>query len=186
MRFELWIPRVDSGGHEGQIKADARCIAQMTEEIHLSRNSRHGHCAEVIGILEIVLCFGHAFVNQSFLITSAFFILIFAAGNLLGPLTLGRLFDTVGRKPMIAGTLVVSAGLLALDAWPSHDGLDDEVAEGEIGWVIDLVTAIRSVRVEMNIPPATLLPLVLANASPQTAVRATHWSEFVQRLARVA
>ena len=55
--------------------------------------------------------------------------------------------------------------MLALDAWPAHDGLDDEVAEAEIGWVIDLITAIRSVRVEMNIPAATMLPLVLANAS---------------------
>jgi len=76
--------------------------------------------------------------------------------------------------------------MLTLDAWPAHDGLDDEVAEGEIGWVIDLITAIRSVRAEMNIPAATLLPLVLAGASPQTAVRARHWSEFIQRLARVS
>ncbi|HZR59888.1 MAG TPA: valine--tRNA ligase [Xanthobacteraceae bacterium] len=76
--------------------------------------------------------------------------------------------------------------LLALDAWPSHDGLDDEVAEGEIGWVVDLVSAIRSLRVEMNIPAATPLPLVLIGASPQTAVRARHWSEFVQRLARLS
>jgi valyl-tRNA synthetase len=76
--------------------------------------------------------------------------------------------------------------MLALDAWPVHDGLDDEVAEAEIGWVIDLITAIRSVRVEMNIPAATMLPLVLAGASPQTAVRARHWSEFIQRLARIA
>jgi valyl-tRNA synthetase len=76
--------------------------------------------------------------------------------------------------------------LLALDAWPSHDGLDDEVAEAEIGWVVDLVSAIRSLRVEMNIPAATPLPLVLVGASPQTAVRARHWSEFVQRLARLS
>jgi valyl-tRNA synthetase len=76
--------------------------------------------------------------------------------------------------------------VLALDAWPVHDGLDDEVAEAEIGWVIDLITAIRSVRVEMNIPAATMLPLLLANASPQTAIRARHWSEFIQRLARIA
>jgi valyl-tRNA synthetase len=76
--------------------------------------------------------------------------------------------------------------MLAIDAWPAHDGLDDEVAEAEIGWVIDLITAIRSVRVEMNIPAATMLPLVLANASPQTALRARHWSEFIQRLARIA
>jgi len=76
--------------------------------------------------------------------------------------------------------------MLALDAWPAHDGLDDAGAEAEIGWVIDLINAIRSVRVEMNIPPATLLPLVLAGVSPQSAARARHWSEFVQRLARVA
>ena len=76
--------------------------------------------------------------------------------------------------------------MLALDSWPAHDGLDDAVAEAEIGWVVDLVTAIRSVRMEMNIPPAIMLPLVLAAASPQTIIRARHWSEFVQRLARVA
>jgi valyl-tRNA synthetase len=76
--------------------------------------------------------------------------------------------------------------MLALDAWPAHDGLDDVKSEAEIGWVIDLITAIRSVRVEMNIPAATMLPLVLAGASPQTAVRARHWSEFIQRLARIA
>jgi MFS family permease len=33
-----------------------------------------------------------------------YFMVIFAVGNFLGPLLLGRLFDTVGRRPMIAGT----------------------------------------------------------------------------------
>ena len=41
------------------------------------------------------------------------YLLPFAVGNFLGPLLLGRFFDTVGRKPMIAGTYVVSAVLLA-------------------------------------------------------------------------
>ncbi len=41
----------------------------------------------------------------------------FALGNFLGPLTLGRFFDTVGRKPMIAGTYTISALLLALTGW---------------------------------------------------------------------
>ncbi len=40
-----------------------------------------------------------------------YFILLFAAGNLLGPLTLGRLFDTVGRKPMITITYLGSAAV---------------------------------------------------------------------------
>jgi valyl-tRNA synthetase len=76
--------------------------------------------------------------------------------------------------------------MLALAAWPQHDGLDDESAEAEIGWVIDLVASIRSVRSEMSIPPATQLPLVLAAASAETRARAGRWSEFVQRLARVS
>jgi MFS family permease len=41
------------------------------------------------------------------------FILPFAAGNFLGPLLLGRLFDTVGRRPMIAFTYAASGLLLA-------------------------------------------------------------------------
>jgi len=59
--------------------------------------------------------------------TVPFFILIFAGGNLLGPLTLGRLFDTVGRRPMIAITYLGAAaaavvlGILwiggSLDSW---------------------------------------------------------------------
>ena len=41
------------------------------------------------------------------------YILPFAAGNVLGPILLGRLFDTVGRKPMIAFTYAMSGILLA-------------------------------------------------------------------------
>jgi MFS family permease len=42
------------------------------------------------------------------------FIVLFAAGNFLGPLLLGRLFDTVGRRPMISGTYLASAALTTL------------------------------------------------------------------------
>lgn len=41
------------------------------------------------------------------------FILPFAAGNFLGPVLIGRLFDTLGRRPMIAGTYILSGVLLA-------------------------------------------------------------------------
>jgi MFS family permease len=43
--------------------------------------------------------------------------LAFSIGNLLGPLILAPLFDTVGRKPMIAGTYLLSGGLLMISAW---------------------------------------------------------------------
>src|SRR5262245_35737375 len=74
--------------------------------------------------------------------------------------------------------------LLALDKWPSLQGLADDKAEAEIGWVIDLVTAIRSVRAEMNITAA--IPLVLAGVSAETKTRAERWAEFIKRLARVS
>ncbi len=51
-----------------------------------------------------------------------YYIAIFAVGNLLGPLTLGRLFDTVGRKPMIAGTYLLSGSLLVLVAFLFKSG----------------------------------------------------------------
>jgi hypothetical protein len=43
-----------------------------------------------------------------------YFMVIFAAGNFLGPLLLGRFFDTVGRIPMISGTYLVSAALVVV------------------------------------------------------------------------
>ncbi|HEY0933572.1 MAG TPA: MFS transporter [Trebonia sp.] len=41
-----------------------------------------------------------------------YYFLAFAAGNLLGPLTIGRLFDTIGRRKMISGTYLLSGVLL--------------------------------------------------------------------------
>jgi MFS family permease len=45
------------------------------------------------------------------------YILPFAVGNFLGPVFLGRFFDTVGRRPMIAGTYAVSGVLLAITGY---------------------------------------------------------------------
>ena len=77
-------------------------------------------------------------------------------------------------------------GLLALTPWPQHALLQDDTAEAEIGWVIDLVSAIRSVRAEMNITPATEIPLVLANVSPATDALADRWADAIKRLARLS
>jgi valyl-tRNA synthetase len=73
--------------------------------------------------------------------------------------------------------------LLALSQWPSLSFSDDN-AEAEIGWVIDLITPIRSVRSEMNI--TAQIPLVLAGASPETSARAMRWADVIKRLARVS
>jgi MFS family permease len=45
------------------------------------------------------------------------YILPFAAGNVLGPIVLGRLFDTIGRRTMIAATYGISGALLAVTGY---------------------------------------------------------------------
>jgi len=63
------------------------------------------------------------------------YILPFAAGNFLGPLLLGRLFDTLGRRAMIALTYGVSGVLLALSGYLFSIGALS--AQGQtIAWMI--------------------------------------------------
>jgi valyl-tRNA synthetase len=76
--------------------------------------------------------------------------------------------------------------LLTLSKWPVPEGLANEAAEREIGWVVDLVSAIRSVRAEMNMSPATPIPLVLVDASADTKARAQAWADVLKRLARLS
>ena len=51
------------------------------------------------------------------------YLLPFALGNVLGPIVLGHLFDTIGRKKMIAATYGLSGILLGLTGWLFHAGL---------------------------------------------------------------
>ena len=64
-----------------------------------------------------------------------FYGLAFAVGNLLGPLLLGRLFDTLGRKKMIAGTYILSGILLAISAWLFDIGALNALTQ-TIAWVV--------------------------------------------------
>jgi valyl-tRNA synthetase len=76
------------------------------------------------------------------------------------------------------------SALLALSDWPKLDGLADDKAEAEIGWVIELVTAIRSIRAEMNISIPT--PLLLAGDTAETVERTKRWGDFIKRAARAS
>ncbi|MGI9086895.1 MAG: MFS transporter [Chthoniobacterales bacterium] len=51
------------------------------------------------------------------------YLLPFALGNVLGPLLIGHLFDTIGRKQMIAATYALSGILLALTGWLFQAGI---------------------------------------------------------------
>jgi MFS family permease len=63
------------------------------------------------------------------------YILPFAAGNFLGPLLLGRLFDTLGRRVMITFTYAVSGILLALSGWLFSIGALS-ATEQTVAWMI--------------------------------------------------
>lgn len=64
-----------------------------------------------------------------------YYFFAFAAGNLLGPLTIGRLFDSVGRKKMISGTYILSGGLLVISAILFKQGAFDATTQ-TIAWSI--------------------------------------------------
>jgi len=61
--------------------------------------------------------------------------LAFAVGNLAGPLVLGHLFDTIGRKKMISGTYVISGAMLAFSAWLFAAGILSAAGQTFI-WII--------------------------------------------------
>jgi valyl-tRNA synthetase len=76
--------------------------------------------------------------------------------------------------------------LLCLAAWPEADKNVDRKAVSEVSWVIDLISEIRSLRSEMNVPPASLLPLTMTGADEETKSRAERYESFVRRMARLS
>jgi MFS family permease len=63
------------------------------------------------------------------------YLLPFAAGNFLGPVVLGRLFDTIGRRPMIAATYAISGLLLAAAGYLFALGILSATAQ-TIAWMV--------------------------------------------------
>jgi MFS family permease len=60
---------------------------------------------------------------------TAYYFIFFALGNLIGPLTLGHLFDSIGRRRMIAGTYLLSGALMAISAVLFNAGALDAVTQ---------------------------------------------------------
>ncbi len=127
---------------EHEVEASGQRLAEVDEKdaIELRPSGRHGY----LSLLRVL--FSHyprrsvlgatLMITQSFLYNAIFFtytlvltkfygvkaeaaplyLIAFAAGNLAGPLLLGRFFDTVGRRKLISGTYLVSGVLLAISA----------------------------------------------------------------------
>ncbi|NOZ32743.1 MAG: valine--tRNA ligase [Alphaproteobacteria bacterium] len=74
---------------------------------------------------------------------------------------------------------------LMLSAWPELEGFEDPEADAEIGWLIELVTGVRSVRAEMNVPAGAKVPLIGVGASNKTKSRLKTHRDLIMRLARI-
>ncbi|AFR26515.1 valine--tRNA ligase [Bartonella quintana] len=74
--------------------------------------------------------------------------------------------------------------MLALTQWPEITFLD-EAAAADINWLIDVITEIRSVRFEMNIPAGKLAPLVIVEAGEITRERIQRYGALLKKLARI-
>ncbi len=71
--------------------------------------------------------------------------------------------------------------------WPEAARVTEpEAARAELGWVVKLISELRTVRAEMNVPPSVLAPILLRDASPETLARAERWMDAISRLGRVA
>ncbi|MCJ2115952.1 valine--tRNA ligase [Methylobacterium sp. J-001] len=86
----------------------------------------------------------------------------------------------------IKGAALPERGLLALAAWPDLAGLADAGAEAEVGFVVDLVSQVRSARSETSVPAAAQIPLVMVGASPEVRTRVDAWRDTLLRLARLS
>jgi valyl-tRNA synthetase len=78
------------------------------------------------------------------------------------------------------------ASLLALAEWPELEGCENPEAEAEIGFIVELISEIRSVRAEMNVPAAAQIPLILVNASLEAKAHVEDWDETIKRLVRLS
>jgi valyl-tRNA synthetase len=77
-------------------------------------------------------------------------------------------------------------GLLALESWPELSAYTNKQAEEEIGWLVDLISEVRSARSETNVPAGAQVPLVLVGADEGVRARVERWSETLTRLARLS
>jgi MFS family permease len=66
---------------------------------------------------------------------TSYYFFAFAAGNLLGPLTLGHLFDTIGRRKMISGTYILSGAMLVITAFFFKAGLLNATTQ-TLAWAV--------------------------------------------------
>ena len=75
--------------------------------------------------------------------------------------------------------------MLIISSWPELAGLENEKADAEISWLITLITSIRSVRAEMNVPASAKIPLHIVGEGEETRSKVNSQMPAIKRLARI-
>jgi valyl-tRNA synthetase len=87
----------------------------------------------------------------------------------------------------IAEHAVPRRSMLMLSPWPDLSNLPQhEEARAEMNWLIDLVSGVRSVRAEMNVPPSARITLLLKDSDSVTAARLNRHRDVALTLARLS
>ena len=132
------LPEADAVTAEIEKRVEGHRLPPAKEKIRLAVSTRYSMATVVLAVIReyprravlgLALMSAQAFfynaiffsyalvLTRFFNVPSAaigWYVLPFALGNFVGPLVLGHLFDTIGRKPMIAFTYALSGVLLAL------------------------------------------------------------------------
>ncbi len=128
------IERAVTGGHPEQLPPATRKIKLVArkstplKEIWDAMTRKHGRRSVLGFVLMVTQAFFYNAVNFAYGLvllryyhvaaeSLGLFLLPLAVGNFLGPVLLGRFFDTLGRKRMIASTYIGSGILLFITAW---------------------------------------------------------------------
>ncbi|MEM7053750.1 MAG: valine--tRNA ligase [Pseudomonadota bacterium] len=83
------------------------------------------------------------------------------------------------RKPLsIQHDYIVTA------AWPEA-GAIDAAAEGDVGWLKNVISGIRSARTELQLPPGKPMPLLVQQADDSDRSRLIRFNQLIKRLARL-
>jgi len=84
------------------------------------------------------------------------------------------------------GSVEGRKGMLMLSEWPElPDNLIDADAESEMDWVVRMISQIRAVRAEMNVPPGAKIPMMLKDAGAETRDRLETHKSLLMTLARL-
>ncbi|MEM9570784.1 MAG: valine--tRNA ligase [Pseudomonadota bacterium] len=75
---------------------------------------------------------------------------------------------------------------LMQQSWPGlNDAFDDQTAADELGWVLKIISQIRSVRSDVNVPAGAKVPVSLVDANAETARCVAAHRDVIMRMARL-